>query len=83
MVASLLSLILYDGYFRPHIQLIDAKMADRMAVEGLPDVRNLTFGDRFILKALVPHWSNKAWKLIWHGNAFVISLWTTFKQSIS
>jgi hypothetical protein len=50
--------VLYDGDFRPHLRLIDAKMAEMIAREGLPEIRNLRFGDRFTLKALVPRWSN-------------------------
>lgn len=68
----LLALVWCDGHLHPHLQFIDARQTGQLASEGVAGVRDLKFGDRFMLKTFVTHWSDQGLKvdMVWQSLRF-------------
>ncbi len=71
VVLALLGLVLHDSFFHSHLRFIDERQVDALAEHGSVEIRNLRFGDLFLLKTLSHEWSgdNLKLNLVWQSLA--------------
>lgn len=69
VLTVLLSTVLWDKHFRPHLQFLTETQAGIMAQKSLPGLRGLQFGDGFALEGIIHRWTNSSLqlRLIWRS----------------
>lgn len=65
----LMAFVLYDARTRPHLHFITAGETETLAARSLPGMRDIKFGDNFVLKACIPRWTPQGLQvdLVWQS----------------
>ena len=69
LLSVVLSTVLWEKHFRPHLQFVTEAQARKIAKKGLPGARHVRFADAFALEGFTHEWSDAGLQLqlVWRS----------------